>query len=68
MLCGPQLAVFDGELQPDGTIAGTFTQSGYTGDFTLKLQPPAAAAAEVVPYREEEVQSSKTGTSRWPAR
>jgi hypothetical protein len=53
MLEGPQLAVFDGELQADGTVSGTFTQSGYTGDFTLTPQP--TVAAEAVPYREEEI-------------
>lgn len=53
MLTGAQLAVFDGELQPDGTVAGTFTQSGYTGDFSLTPQAPVVE--EAVPYREEEL-------------
>lgn len=53
MLSGPQLAVFDGELLPDGSLGGSFTQSGYEGEFTLK--PAPATPAEVVPYRQEEV-------------
>ena len=53
MLSGPQLAVFDGELLPDGSFSGSFTQGGYEGEFTLK--PAPATPAEVVPYREEEV-------------
>ncbi len=43
MLEGPQLAVFDGELGPDGSVMGTMTQSGYEGNFTLV---PAAGAAD----------------------
>jgi uncharacterized protein len=53
---GQQLAVYDGQVQEDGSIAGVFTQAGYTGAFTLKR----AAAQEVptavpVPYKQEEV-------------
>lgn len=51
MLSGPQLAVFDGELLPDGSLGGSFTQSGYEGEFTLK--PAPATTEEVVPYRQE---------------
>ena len=39
MLSGPQLAVFDGELLPDGSLGGGFTQGGYEGEFTLKSAP-----------------------------
>ena len=42
MLDGPQLAIFDGEFAPDGSIAGTMTQSGYEGVFSLV---PAAGDA-----------------------
>jgi hypothetical protein len=54
MLSGLQVAVFDGELQPDGSIQGTFMQSGYTGDFSL-TRSPEAVATEAVPYRQEEI-------------
>ena len=53
MLSGPQLAVFDGELLPDGSLGGGFTQGGYEGEFTLR--PALTTPAEVVPYREEEM-------------
>lgn len=32
---GPGLATFDGELQEDGTISGTFAQAGIQGTFSL---------------------------------
>ncbi|MBX2997904.1 MAG: alpha/beta fold hydrolase [Caldilineaceae bacterium] len=58
MLSGPQLAVLEGELQADGSIAGTFSQSGFTG--TFQLLPVAdpeieAVAEEDLPYTAEEV-------------
>lgn len=53
MLTGPQLAAFDGQVQPDGSISGAFSQSGITGSF--ELARPEASAAEPLPYREEEV-------------
>lgn len=33
---GPGLATFDGELQEDGTISGTFKQAGFEGTFSLE--------------------------------
>lgn len=32
---GPGLATFDGEMQEDGTISGTFAQAGIQGTFSL---------------------------------
>ncbi|MEZ4771433.1 MAG: alpha/beta fold hydrolase, partial [Caldilineales bacterium] len=59
MLEGARKATYDGQLNPDGTINGTFSQSGVTGSFTLhraEAPPPTAEAVEAdVPYREEEV-------------
>lgn len=54
MLTGPQLAAFDGQVQPDGSISGAFSQSGITGAFDL-ARPEAPAAAEPLPYGEEDV-------------
>jgi dienelactone hydrolase len=54
MLSGAQLAVFDGQTQPDGSIRGAFTQSGFEGTFEL-ARPQEPAAAEPLPYVEEEV-------------
>jgi uncharacterized protein len=61
MLAGPQQAGFDGELT-DGSIAGTFSQSGFAGTFQLlpvaAPEPEAAtgdAEDEEAPYTEEEV-------------
>lgn len=54
MLSGPQLAVFDGQAQPDGSIRGAFTQSGFEGTFEL-ARPQEPAAAEPLPYVEREV-------------
>jgi hypothetical protein len=48
MLSGPQLATFDGQVQPDGSISGAFSQSGFVGTFELAPRPS-------VPYVEEEV-------------
>jgi hypothetical protein len=48
MLSGPQRATFDGQVQPDGSISGAFSQSGFVGTFELALRPS-------VPYVEEEV-------------
>ena len=31
---GQRLAAYDGQVQQDGSIAGRFTQGGYTGAFT----------------------------------
>jgi pimeloyl-ACP methyl ester carboxylesterase len=53
VLPAPRTAVFDGDLIGSDQIQGTFTQAGFTGDFTLIRK--AVAAAEPVPYREEEV-------------
>ena len=53
MLSGNQLAVFEGELLPDGTIEGQFLQSGVEG--TFELARPQEQAAEPPPYVEEEV-------------
>ena len=61
MLSGPQLAVFDGQLQPDGSISGAFVQSGFEGTFELARAEESAVVAEPVPtdesvpYGEEEV-------------
>lgn len=60
MLAGLQLAVFDGQVQPDGSISGAFTQSGFEGTFELaRAQEPVAAepqpTVEPLPYGEEEV-------------
>lgn len=57
MLAGPQQATFDGELVDDA-IAGSFSQSGFTG--TFQLLPVAdskveAADEEDLPYTAEEV-------------
>jgi uncharacterized protein len=54
MLSGPQLAAFDGQVQPDGSIRGAFTQSGFEGTFEL-ARPQEPTAAEPLPYVEEEV-------------
>lgn len=54
MLSGAQLAVFDGQAQPDGSISGSFTQSGFEGTFEL-ARPQAPVAAEPLPYGEQEV-------------
>jgi pimeloyl-ACP methyl ester carboxylesterase len=49
----PRTAVFDGELAGSDLMKGTFTQAGFTGDFTLIRKQVAATVA--VPYREEDV-------------
>jgi hypothetical protein len=54
MLSGAQLAVFDGQAQPDGSIRGAFTQSGFEGTFEL-TRPSEPTAAETLPYGEEEI-------------
>jgi len=56
---GPGLAVFDGELK-EGTIKGTFEQSGVKGTFELQragaaTTKPAAPAEPPPPYKQEEV-------------
>lgn len=51
----PRTAVFEGELQADGTISGKFKQGGYEGTFTLKQAAISAEATVAVPYRQEEV-------------
>ncbi|MEA3336520.1 MAG: alpha/beta fold hydrolase [Chloroflexota bacterium] len=53
MLDGPRLAVFDGAVQPDGTIEGSFTQAGVEGDF--ELARPEPVSQDPLPYLEEEV-------------
>ena len=53
---GQRLAVYDGQVQADGSIAGQFTQAGYTGAFTLQRAAAQAAPTAVpVPYKQEEV-------------
>ena len=53
---GQSLATYDGQVQDDGSIAGRFTQGGYTGAFTLKRAAAQAAPTAVpVPYKQEEV-------------
>ncbi len=54
MLSGARLAVFDGQIQPDGSMGGAFSQSGIDGTFEL-ARPQEPAAAEPLPYSEEEV-------------
>ncbi len=54
MLSGMNKATFDGQVQPDGSISGEFKQMGVTGSFEL-ARPPEPAAAEQLPYVEEEV-------------
>ncbi len=54
MLSGAQLAAFDGQAQPDGSISGAFTQSGFEGTFEL-ARPQEPTTAEPLPYVEEEV-------------
>jgi hypothetical protein len=54
MLSGPQLAAFDGQVQPDGSIRGAFTQSGFEGTFEL-ARPQEPTTAEPLPYVEQEV-------------
>ncbi|MEI2690283.1 MAG: alpha/beta fold hydrolase [Anaerolineae bacterium] len=54
MLSGASKATFDGQMQPDGSISGVFKQSGITGSFEL-ARPQEPAAAEPLPYREEEI-------------
>ena len=59
---GPGLAVFDGQLEDDGTIRGEFTQGGIQGTFYMQPmatpagdEPAEAAAPEPAPYPEEDV-------------
>ncbi len=54
MLDGAQLATFDGQVQPDGSISGAFSQMGVAGSFEL-ARPQEPAAAEPLPYLEEDV-------------
>jgi pimeloyl-ACP methyl ester carboxylesterase len=58
LLGGPGLAVFEGTLDGD-SITGSFSQSGVTGTFHLRLATARSAAppppSEPVPYAEEEV-------------
>ncbi len=61
---GQQLAVYDGQVQEDGSIAGVFTQAGYTGAFTLKrVAARVAPTAVPVPYKQEEVTVKNGATS-----
>ena len=60
---GQSLAAYDGQVQDDGSIAGRFTQGGFTGVFTLKRAAAKAAPTAVpVPYNQEEV-TVKNGTA-----
>jgi pimeloyl-ACP methyl ester carboxylesterase len=59
---GQRLAVYDGKVQADGSIAGQFTQSGIVGTFALKrATAQASPTAATMPYRQEEV-TVKNGT------
>ncbi|MCB0113027.1 MAG: alpha/beta fold hydrolase [Caldilineaceae bacterium] len=56
MLPAPSTAVFDGTVQADGSLAGSFSQSGYEGTFSLaRIAAEPAAATEDLPYRVEDV-------------
>ena len=51
---GQSLAAYDGQVLADGSIAGRFTQGGFTGAFTLKRAAAKAAPTAVpVPYKQE---------------
>lgn len=59
LVAGPGVAVFDGTVAA-GAIEGEFLQAGIKGTFRLvpraeKTPAPPPAAAEPLPYREEEV-------------
>lgn len=62
MLDGMRKASFDGQVQPDGGISGQFKQMGVTGSFEL-ARPEEPAAAEPLPYREEEVTFQNDGVT-----
>ena len=49
---GNRLATWDGALNEDGTIEGTFVQAGYEGTFELF---PIAMVTEELPYTSEDV-------------
>jgi len=49
----PRTAIFDGELEDNGKITGTFRQAGFEG--TFHLERVQTQPAEKVPYHEEEV-------------
>ncbi len=49
-----RLAVWDGDVQEDGSLSGTFEQLGYKGVFTL-LPAPLLAEQSDLPYQTEEV-------------
>jgi pimeloyl-ACP methyl ester carboxylesterase len=53
VLPAPSTAVFDGDMMGPDQIQGTFTQSGFAGDFSLIRKQ--VATPEAVPYRQEEV-------------
>jgi hypothetical protein len=64
---GQRLAAYDGQVQDDGSIAGRFTQGGYTGTFTLtraaaQAAPTVALTTVPAPYKQEEV-TVKNGAS-----
>lgn len=61
MLPGPRVAKFNGEVQPDGRIAGQFTQSGVEGSFDLAR--PVVQPTPVLPYRAEEVSFANGDTT-----
>ncbi|MCH7875817.1 MAG: alpha/beta fold hydrolase [Gemmatimonadetes bacterium] len=52
---GPGIAVWDGELADD-SIAGSFTQAGVTGTFSMVRAREDVGEEEPPPYGEEEVQ------------
>ncbi|HSN73527.1 MAG TPA: alpha/beta fold hydrolase, partial [Anaerolineae bacterium] len=53
---GQSLAAYDGQVLADGSIAGRFTQGGFSGAFTLKRAAAKAAPTAVpAPYQQEEV-------------
>lgn len=51
---GARLATYEGEIKPDGSLAGDFQQAGYKGSFVL-LRAAAAAPTAAVLYKQEEV-------------
>lgn len=56
MMPPPRTAVFDGTVQPDGSLAGSFSQSGYEGSFNLaRVAAQPEVSVEDLPYDVEEV-------------
>ncbi|HEX9118331.1 MAG TPA: alpha/beta fold hydrolase, partial [Anaerolineae bacterium] len=50
---GARLAVYEGQVQADGSLVGNFQQAGFKGTFVLK--PVAVQPTAAVDYRQEEV-------------